>query len=315
VYRRVLPTILALALLPATVPAQTDLDELMSRVLEHRDENWAKLQQYVLDEREVLKITGPGGLPIYGFSREYVWFPENGIFVRSPRRANGVDIGEAERERAERRWLARERRRAEAEQKERDGVAVDADGVDIAATAPPGSDAIGSDAVGDVVSQALEPRFVQAAYFLRFKFDPGQYAFAGRETLQGREALRIEYYPTKLFSEGRARPNRELREREDEIEEKMNKVALVTLWIDPAEHQILKYEFANMDYDFLPGRTIVRVDDVHASMEMGQPFEGVWLPQSIRIGVRMGLAVGDVSAEYTTRYEDYRLAEVTTRVR
>jgi hypothetical protein len=60
---------------------------------------------------------------------------------------------------------------------------------------------------------------------------------------------------------------------------------------------------------------MVRVDDVHASMEMGQPFEGVWLPQSIRIGFALQTAVGDVAADYTTRYEDYRLAEVTTRVR
>jgi hypothetical protein len=304
-------TVLGLVLFASPAPAQTDLDELMARVLEHRDENWAKLQQYVLDERERLEVTGPGGLRLYGFSREYVWFPQDGIFVRSPRRANGVDIGEQERRRAERRWLARERRRAANEQARRD----EADAAGAKADEDLASAPQGSDAVGDVVSQALEPRFVQAAYFLRFKFDPGQYAFAGRETLMDREVLRIEYYPTRLFNEGRARPNRELREREEDIEAKMNKVALVTLWIDPDEHQILKYDFANMDYDFLPGRSMVRVDDVHASMEMGQPFEGVWLPQSIRIGFALQTAVGDVAADYATRYEDYRLAEVTTRVR
>ena len=61
----------------------------------------------------------------------------------------------------------------------------------------------------DGVREALEPGFVSAAYFLRFKFDPGQYALAGREQLEGRDVLRIEYYPTKLFNEGRTRPNRE----------------------------------------------------------------------------------------------------------
>jgi len=311
VYRRPFLTVLALVLLlPAAVPAQTDLDELMARVLEHRDENWAKLQQYVLDEHEILRVTGPGGLPLYGFARDYVWFPRDGIFVRSPRRANGVDIGERERQRAERVWLARERRRA-ADQERRDG---DAEAVDEVTDTP-----AASDDVGDVVSQALEPRFVQAAYFLRFTFDPGQYAFAGRERLMDRDVLRIEYYPTRLFNDderGNARRRSpERRERAEDIETKMNKVAQVTLWIDPAEDQILKYEFTNMEYDFLPGRSIVRVDDVHAAMEMGQPFEGVWLPQSIRIGFALGTAVGDVTAEYTTQYEDYRLAEVTTRVR
>jgi len=309
VRRPLLLTALGLVLLSAAVPAQTDLDELMAGVLERRDENWAKLQQYVLDEHETLQVTGPGGLRLYGFSREYTWFPRDGIFVRSPRRANGVAIDEEQRARAERQWIARERRRATREQDEA-AIGVGTDGVGVAATDTPGSDA-----VGDVVSRALEPRFVSAAYFLRFTFDPGQYAFAGRETLMGREVLRIEYYPTQLFSEGRSRPNREPREREAEIEAQMNKVALVTLWIDPVERQILKYDFENMDYDFLPGRSIVRVDDVHASMEMTQAFEGVWLPRSIRIGFALTTAAGDVAAEYTTRYEDYRLAEVTTRVR
>src|SRR4051812_12253846 len=32
--------------------AQTDLDDLMARVLAQRDENWKVLQQYVLDEQE-----------------------------------------------------------------------------------------------------------------------------------------------------------------------------------------------------------------------------------------------------------------------
>jgi len=34
------------------------------------------------------------------------------------------------------------------------------------------------------------------------------------------------------------------------------------VWIEPAAFQILKYEFQNLPWDFLPGRSIVRVDDV-----------------------------------------------------
>ena len=33
----------------------------------------------------------------------------------------------------------------------------------------------------------------------------------------------------------------------------MNKTALVTLWVDPVEHQIVKYTFDNVWMDFLPG--------------------------------------------------------------
>ena len=39
------------------------------------------------------------------------------------------------------------------------------------------------------------------AYFLRFKFEPGNYYLAGRERFDGRDVLRIEYYPTGLFGD------------------------------------------------------------------------------------------------------------------
>jgi hypothetical protein len=127
--------------------------------------------------------------------------------------------------------------------------------------------------------------------------------------------LRVEYYPTKLFTEGRERPNKELRRRDPQIEAKMNKVALVTLWIDPDEHQILKYEFHNLPLDFMPGRSIVRVDGFQAVMEMGQPFSGVWLPRTIRVGFDMSLAIGEVDGRYAADFHNYKLATVTTRVR
>ena len=96
----------------------------------------------------------------------------------------------------------------------------------------------------------------------------------------------------------------------------MNKVALVTLWVDPAEHQILKYEFENVDLDFLPGRSLVRIDGMNASMEMGQPFPSVWLPRSLRIGfdvTHRDSAKSMADTRWTTH--DYRLATVTTKVR
>ena len=59
-----------------------DLDAFMAKVLARRDDNWKKLQQYVLEEREAFDLTGPGGLPLYGMRREYSWFIRNGVFVR-----------------------------------------------------------------------------------------------------------------------------------------------------------------------------------------------------------------------------------------
>lgn len=293
----------AAALAVPRAQGPTDLDVFMSRVLERRDDNWKKLQQYVLEERETFQLIGPGAAPLYGRRNESAWFPRDGIFVKSPLRANGVEVSEADRRKAEETWIgreqAREKRRSERASRAREQTGT---GGDVPLTE-------------DGVRQALEPGFVSAAYFLRFTFDPGQYAFAGRESFAGREVLRIEYYPTKLFSDERSRPNRKGRERDLQIEAKMNKVALVTLWIEPTEHQILKYEFSNIDMDFLPGRSIVRVDGAHASMEMGQPFPSVWLPYALRMGFELTTALGQLDGRYAVDYHDYKLATVATRVR
>ena len=95
----------------------------------------------------------------------------------------------------------------------------------------------------------------------------------------------------------------------------MNKVSLVTLWIDPGEHQILQYTFDNIDMDFLPGRSLVRVDDLEGDDEDVAAVPGVWLPQTIDMHFGMMTAVGAVDARYDVAYHDYRLAEVTTRIR
>ncbi len=224
----------------------------MKRVLTRRDENWKKLQQYVLDEEERLHVFGPGGLPLYGFSREYTWFIRQGYFIRSPVRFDGVRISEEERTRQEERWVEREKsreRRAQQRAKERgEEVPTAAE-----AATPSAADPV---APVDVLRSSLEPQFVSMAYFLRFKFEPGHYALAARERLNDRDVLRIEYYPAELFNEGRSRPNKRVRERDDQIEEKMNKVSLITMWIDSTEHQIVQYTFDNIDMDFLPGRSL-----------------------------------------------------------
>jgi hypothetical protein len=300
-----------LAIGAPSLPAQSDLDAFMERVLARRDENWKKLQQYILDERESFRVTGPDGSRIYGYDRRYTWFIREGMFIRSPLVFDGVTIAEGARTQYEADWVQRERAR-ERRQRER----ARANGERPPPPEEPPADAPDRVAppVDSVLQGSLEPRFVSAAYFLRFKFDPGHYALAGRERLNDREVLRIEYYPSKLFTEGRTRPNRRARDRDEEIEEKMNKVSLVTLWIDPVEHQILQYTFDNIDMDFLPGRSIVRVDEMKASMKMAQPFPGVWLPASIDMNFGLTLAIGRVSARYEVQYQDYRLAEVKARV-
>ena len=267
----------------------------MSRVLARRDDNWKKLQQYVLDERETFQLIGPGATPLYGVRRESTWFPRDGLFIKSPLRINGVTIGEADRRKAEALWVKREeqreKRRAERAAKRRRERGR-------APRAP-------TPLTEDGVRQALEPGFVSAAYFLRFKFDPGHYALAGREKFEGRDVLKIEYYPSKLFSEGRTRPNKELRKRDEEIETKMNKVALVTLWVDPAEHQILKYDF-QQHRPRLPAGTLARPHRRHERVD----GDGTALP----VGVAAAIAPHRIRSDARDRSRSMAATRWTTRL-
>ncbi|MGD9902423.1 MAG: hypothetical protein AB7U83_03050 [Vicinamibacterales bacterium] len=302
-----------------TATRGTDLDRFMADVLARRDDNWKKLQQYVLDERERVEVVGPGGARLYGLVHDYQWFVKDGYFIRSPLVANGVTVSEGERRRREAEWLRREQRR-ERRRARREREQAEATGELLPAPTPEG--------VGDVLRQQAEPSFVRAAYFLRFRFEPGRYALAGRETMNGREVLRVEYYPARLFddeADQRSRTDRRAEQArrkgddhdpdEERIERQMNKTSLVTLWILRDERQIVRYVFDNVDLGFLPGRSVARVDDLQASMAMTEAFPGIWLPHRIEARVAMAFAPGTLDARYDITYADYKEAGVTVRVR
>lgn len=311
-----------LLVLVARPVAQGDLDAFMRQVLATRDSNWKKLQQYVLDEREQMEMRGPSGTPLWGERRDYTWYIRDGFFVRSPLRVNGAAVPESERQAYEKTFLGRARRldaRASASGPA-DPVAHDAD----ADAAGPPRDLDG------LIRQTRQPQFVSSAYFLRFRFDEGRYALVGPEQFDGRQVLRIEYYPEKLFTEERRRELREElegdrrrpppRDREDErqydaeLRRLMNRSSKVTLWIEPTSHQIVKYTFDDLNWNFFPGQWLAQVDDVTASMTMGQPFPDVWLPRSLQMDVRLLMAFGNVDFRYTLQYDDYRQPDVRSRI-
>ena len=66
---------------------------------------------------------------------------------------------------------------------------------------------------------------------------------------------------------------------------------------------------------FMPGRSVARVDDLVASMTMGEPFPGIWLPKQVEARVALGFAMGTVEARYDISYTDYKEAGVTVRVK
>jgi hypothetical protein len=325
---------------------ETDLDALMARVLERRSETWKALHDYVLDERERFALVGPSDVRLFGADRQYTWYVRDGILVRSPVKANGVTVSEADRREYEAKWLADEQSRAERQAKrteERKGAAAKAAAAKAArpgdadppADVPPPADvlspaaAAAGDAPTDVVAKGLEPRFVSEANFLRFRFERGRYFLVGRETLEGRPVLKVEYYPKKLFADAddsrrTARTDRsdapaatqsENKKRELEFERQFNKVSLVTLWIDPAESQIVRYDFENLGLDFFPGQWLVRVGDTTASMTMGRYFDGVWLPKAIVMKGDLQVAIGAFEIDYRREFLEYRKAETSARIR
>jgi hypothetical protein len=287
------------------VPAretQTDLDAFMAGVLERRDENWKKLQQYLLEERERVELKGPSSQILWGEDRTYMWYIRDGFFVRSPILANGASVPEADRRRYEDGFLERAKSR---EKKPDAGEA--------AATPPVGP---ADTELTGLLTQSRQPQFIDSAYFLRFKFEAGKYALVGRETLDGVDVLRIEYYPARLFSHEQETQRKRAAEgrvdrREDveaAMERLMNKVALVTLWVAPASRQIVKYTFDNVNFDFLPASWLLRVNDIKATMTMGQPFPDVWLPRDVDMRFGGMLAIGPIDFRYRLDYLNYREA-------
>ena len=316
-------TTLVLLPLSSSTSAQSDLDDFMKQVVTRRDANWRKLQQYILDEREQVELRGPSGTLLWGERRDYTWYIREGFFVRSPVKVNGTEVPEPERLKYETEYLERARRR-DARQAARDPNAEA--GANATGTAPAAADAPRD--LDGLIRQTRQPQFVSSAYFLRFTFDAGRYALVGREQLEGQDVLRIEYYPDKLFSDESRRERREelgngrpRRERSDEdkafsreLQRLMNKSSKVTLWIAPATHQILKYTFDDLGWNFFPAQWLAQMDGVSASMTMGQPFPDVWLPRGIDVRAGMALAFGRMELRYTVDYENYRQADVQTKI-
>ena len=317
-------TVLSLVLCPSAGTAQsakaTDLDAFMARALQRRDVDRKTLTDYVLDEVEEFEVLGPGRVPFARMRREYTWYVRDGIHVRSPLKFDGVPIGEDDRRAYEDRWVKSEQQRR-IYRTERDAKRA-AEGKPPALSAP----------------SINEPRFVSGSYFMDFKFEPGNYYLAGKEVLDGQAVLKIDYLPTRLFTDSeeereharersdagtakepprdpRSEKQREKEKKvEDEIERKMNKSSQVTLWVDPASYQIVKYTFDNVWLDFLPAGWIVRVDDLRASMQMGQPFPGVWLPRDLSIHAGVTLALGSMELQYKREFAKYRKADVASKV-
>ncbi|HEX4346580.1 MAG TPA: hypothetical protein VHZ73_03365 [Vicinamibacterales bacterium] len=282
--------------------AESDLDAFMRQVMARRDDNWKKLQQYVLDEREQMDLRGPGHVPLWGEIREYAWYIRDGFFVRSPVRFNNVTISEPDRRKYEADYLRREQERDRRAER----------GASRGANQPEPPPANATD-IDSLIRQTRQPEFISSAYFLRFRFDEGRYALVGRERLDDRDVLRIEYYPATMFS-GRTRGPRGDRDDDTAVLTLMDKASRVTLWVEQSSHQIVKFTFENVTPNFIPSNFLARLSSAQASMTMGQPFPDVWLPSRLEWTVGLTFAVGQADLHYTIDYRNYRQAEGHARI-
>jgi len=323
------PAVVTAEPFPLAAPiVQSDLDAFMQKVLARRDENWKKLQQYILDEREQVEIRGPSNVPVWGERRDFSWYIREGYFIKSPIKVNGVTVPEDDRRKAEDSFLKKVK-----ERDKRGSKPPVAEGSPERAEpeqAPKDLDSF--------LKQSRQPDFIDSAYFLRFKFEQGKYAFVGREQFDGREVLKIEYYPARLFNHEQDKEERKKNEpktepakqkpdpkaqqkkdREDEldatIERLMNKVSLVTIWVEPKSFQIVKYTFDNVNFDFLPAAWLVRINDLKASMTMSQPFPDVWLPRDVDMFFSAMVAIGAFDGHYRIDYHDYKQATTSGRIK
>src|SRR5690349_15259482 len=108
---RLLLTLVLAVAAGSLLSAQTDLDAFMGQVLARRDQDWKKLQQYVLDGREATELRGPGHMLLWGERSDYTWYIRDGFFVRSPLKVNGAAVGEGDRRKYEADFLKREQER------------------------------------------------------------------------------------------------------------------------------------------------------------------------------------------------------------
>jgi len=267
-----------------------DIDQFMQRVLARRDAlPWRRLGDFVLRETWSFELDAPPESRLSSFRRvrEYEWYVRDGTAVRSPVRVDGVGIDDAARRGYERSWLRDEERRG--------------------AGLPTGDDTRGTGSqefVDQGDPEHLEPRFVtDFFYFLEWTLEPGDYYFVGRETVAGREVVRIEFYPTGPFREKAG----------ERINRGIVKTSMVTLWIDPEIHQIVKYAFENAGLDFLRFRWLLRADGLQAVMELA-PVRGVWMPARMTLSGRATTALGEYDVTVRQEFLDYREAETGARL-
>ena len=155
-------------------------------------------------------------------------------------------------------------------------------------------------------------RGVDRDKFFGFNFGKGEFVYAGTQENEGRDVAIIEFYPEGMFTEDSDDDDDEL---DKKIERGLEKSMTATLLVIPEEHQIVRMTLDNLDFGFLPGKWVVRIDEISGVMTMAQQYGEIWLPEEIAAVGRVSSAYGDVYVRYTRRFYGYSEAKVKVKFR
>ena len=154
----------------------------------------------------------------------------------------------------------------------------------------------------------VEPRFlVDHHYYTDWTFEPGRFYLAGREAADGREVLRIEYYP---LPEEREEPD----EFVDRVVGATHRGTLHTFRVDPASLEIVEHTVENGGLPGFPLRWLLRVDRFRASMALAPfaaagPLREIRMPQRVEVRGSLTTGLGDLEVVVTREFFDYRRTE------
>jgi hypothetical protein len=143
-------------------------------------------------------------------------------------------------------------------------------------------------------------RFSQWDSLFHFPYEPGRYLLAGREQRDGRQVLRVEYYPRRWFARD---------DDESSLGRDFDRTSLITLWVIAEERRLVALRYHNIGMQFLPLRWLVQVQSLDAEMIIDAAADGTWLPRRLSVNLRASMAPAQITIALTRTFGGYTRAD------
>jgi len=155
-------------------------------------------------------------------------------------------------------------------------------------------------AVDDVGGRLSAARFNEWDSLFHFPYEPGRYLLAGREQHDGKEVLRVEYYPRRWLGRD---------DDESSLGRDFDRTSLVTLWVAAEERRLVAWRYRSIGMQFLPLRWLAQVQSLDAEMVIDAAPDGTWLPRRVTMNVRASMAPSQITIELIRTFGDYTRAD------